>query len=333
MELRLESQEDRSTLSLRDKEKAKPLWFGWQRCDADTVRLVMGVTLIAVALAVIITKAPGLQTAESVNSMNVSQLEKVGLVPEEPVRAAYYNAPWENAGDKDLARQPDAYSSVRALSFTSEEGESSHKHRFFEELMPQALLALSEVALERRFLIELLEQLQTIQAAESFSRESMQFAKVEKYLSKGDREQLRIIAKKYRTTDLVELFKRVDVVPPSLLLAQAALESSWGKSRFAVHGNNYFGIWTWRGPGLVPSRRDAGKTHKVAIYDSILDSIRAYLLILNRVPAYREFRKARLESMDSLVLAQGLTPYSERGEAYVSEVKGMIEGNRLQRFD
>jgi Bax protein len=127
--------------------------------------------------------------------------------------------------------------------------------------------------------------------------------------------------------------KRVDVVPLSLLLAQAALESSWGTSRFAREANNLFGIWTWGEKGLIPLDREEGMTHKVAIYDSILDSVRAYLTMLNRLPPYLQFREIRRQSRNPLKLAEGLVYYSERGDSYVWELQNLIESNNLHRYD
>ncbi|MBE9519635.1 MAG: glucosaminidase domain-containing protein, partial [Proteobacteria bacterium] len=89
------------------------------------------------------------------------------------------------------------------------------------------------------------------------------------------------------------------------MLAQGALETSWGRSRFAREGNSIFGMWTWKTKGIVPLKREEGKTHKVKAYDSILDSVRAYQLTLNRLDHYEHLRNLRLETYDSLILAEG----------------------------
>jgi len=125
----------------------------------------------------------------------------------------------------------------------------------------------------------------------------------------------------------------VDAVPTSIILAQGALESSWGSSRFAREGNSVFGMWTWKSKGLVPARRDEGKTHKVRAYDNILDSVRAYHLNLNRLDPYDQFRQLRRQTDDPLILAEGLSLYSERGEEYVEEIRNIILANDLQKYD
>jgi Bax protein len=123
------------------------------------------------------------------------------------------------------------------------------------------------------------------------------------------------------------------VVPVSLILGQGAIESSWGCSRFTRAGNNLFGIWTWGERGIVPANRDEGKNHKIKIYDTILDSVRNYVLTLNRLGAYRHLRELRRDSNDSMELAQGLLYYSERRDAYVEDVRRIISSNNLQRYD
>ena len=92
-------------------------------------------------------------------------------------------------------------------------------------------------------------------------------------------------------------------------------------------------MWTWKTAGIVPSRRDAGKTHKVKIYEDILASVRAYQLTLNRLEPYEEFRKLRRITDDPFILAEGLTLYSERGQDYVEDIKKVIRFNNLQKYD
>lgn len=137
-----------------------------------------------------------------------------------------------------------------------------------------------------------------------------------------------------------QLLRRVDIVPVSLVLSQAATESGWGSSRFAVEGNNLFGIWCYRpGCGIVPRRRGKGANHEVAAFDTPAKSARAYFRIINTHPAYAEFRELRQllrrrgEALDGLILAAGLEHYSERGEEYIQQIRGMIRGNDLARFD
>jgi len=137
-----------------------------------------------------------------------------------------------------------------------------------------------------------------------------------------------------------ELYKRVDKVPVSLALAQAANESAWGTSRFAREGNNIFGQWCYEeGCGLVPRRRLAGATHEVKKFDSIQESVNAYINNINTHPSYSHLRdlRARMRDrnrpLDPLRLAIGLESYSQRGDNYVDEVQNLIEQNQLTERD
>jgi Bax protein len=136
-----------------------------------------------------------------------------------------------------------------------------------------------------------------------------------------------------------QLLLRINSVPPSLVLAQAAIESGWGSSRFAKKGNNLFGHWCFqKGCGIVPNKRDQNKTHEVASFKSVNDSIRAYLKNLNTFYRYDTFRALRQQHIrDDAVevehLLPGLLAYSELGAAYLKKVRRMIRQNQLKKFD
>ena len=139
--------------------------------------------------------------------------------------------------------------------------------------------------------------------------------------------------------DLDELVRRVDAIPVSLALAQAALESGWGTSRFAHEGNAVFGQRSWNADdGIVPAARPVGETHVVKSFDGLNDSVLAYLVNLNRHPAYetlRELRaglRARGEPLDGWILAGGLDGYAEE-PGYVDFVRAVIRQNGLADFD
>lgn len=167
-------------------------------------------------------------------------------------------------------------------------------------------------------------------------------------LSEAERKKIRDLARRYRVDGdpldsaqaAAELLDKVDVVPVSLALAQAANESAWGKSRFAREGNNLFGIWTYdESQGIVPRNRQPGKKHLVRRFDSIADSVRYYIFTLNSHPAYVELRAIRAERRDSgqpldgHSLADGLTRYSAKGEEYVRLIQAMISRFDLAAFD
>ncbi len=134
--------------------------------------------------------------------------------------------------------------------------------------------------------------------------------------------------------------KRVDQLPTSLVLAQAAKESGWGTSRFAQEANNLFGEWCFvPGCGLVPRARGAGRRHEVRSFDSVAGSVRSYFLNLNSHEQYRDLRLMRQalrendEPLDGVELADGLLYYSERRQAYVNEIKALIRQNDLLSLD
>ena len=162
--------------------------------------------------------------------------------------------------------------------------------------------------------------------------------------SEPSQKTLESLAKKYRVEigspateqDVAALLSRVDIVPKSLVLAQAAIESAWGTSRFAREGYNYFGQWCFtKGCGLVPLSRNEGAAHEVREFDSPKESVQAYILNLNSHPTYETVRALRLEARNSnkpihgCVLAAGLGSYSERGQHYIDEIRQMIRVNDL----
>lgn len=203
------------------------------------------------------------------------------------------------------------------------------KRIFFHSLLPNAVLAVQAVADERARLEWVFQKLNRPPETVFFDDNG----KWTNLLSDEEKGFIYRLTFKYRTRQAAQLLVRANIVPVSLILAQGAIESAWGGSRFARFGNNIFGIWTWSGKGMIPYRRDVGFTHRVATYDSIRESVRAYLLMLNRVPAYDSFRKIRSETMDPLKLADGLLYYSERRYDYVAEVKQVIEQNHLSDYD
>ena len=137
-----------------------------------------------------------------------------------------------------------------------------------------------------------------------------------------------------------ELLMRVDTIPPSLSLAQAANESGWGTSRFATEGNSLFGQWTW-GKELKPAEQRTAELgdYRVAAFDSTGQAAYSYALNLNTERAYRDFRLKRAAlrrqglRISGTVLAETLVNYSERGQAYVDDLKALIRNNRLDNAD
>jgi len=139
--------------------------------------------------------------------------------------------------------------------------------------------------------------------------------------------------------DLSTLKIRMDEVPISMTIAQAAKETGWGTSRFAQQGNALFGQWTWSGDGIKPLGADDGATHKVMRFKVLQASIKAYQRNLNTHSSYKGFRSARAElredgkKLNSLILSEYLDKYAETGKEYVKILQKIIKQNSLTDFD
>ena len=159
--------------------------------------------------------------------------------------------------------------------------------------------------------------------------------------SKSEKKWLNMKFKQYgiKNKDLLTLKIRMDEVPASLAIAQAAKETGWGTSRFALEGNALFGQWTFSGEGIKPKAIDSDKSHKVMKFQVLQASVRAYFRNLNTHSSYRKFRKFRADArdndeiLDSLMLADYLDQYAATGLEYTKILKKIIKQNSLQDFD
>ena len=139
--------------------------------------------------------------------------------------------------------------------------------------------------------------------------------------------------------DLSSLKVRMDEVPVSMAIAQAAKETGWGTSRFAQEGNALFGQWTWSGAGIKPADAEDDSTHKVMRFKVLQASVKAYQRNLNTHSSYKGFRSARAElrdegkKLDSMILSEYLHKYAETGKEYVKILKQIIRQNNLTDFD
>ena len=200
-------------------------------------------------------------------------------------------------------------------SFNSIENTTVRKEVFFNYLLPAVIEKNIEITKLRELIIN----------------------------DKLDELELEELAIKYRLNLPItkeDLLIAIDVLPPSLVLAQAANESNWGRSRFAEDFNNYFGIWCFvKGCGIVPTKRNMNAKHEVATFDSLKDCIDYYVLTLNRNYAYQNLRAIRKSQRDNLspvtgiALAEGLKGYAEIGEEYVNVIQTVIRFNNLERHD
>jgi len=159
--------------------------------------------------------------------------------------------------------------------------------------------------------------------------------------TKTEQEWLNVKFKQYGVVnkDLSTLKIRMDEVPVSMAIAQAAKETGWGTSRFAQEGNALFGQWTWSGEGIKPADAEDDSTHKVMRFKVLQASVKAYQRNLNTHSSYKDFRSARAElrdegkKLDSMILTEYLDKYAETGKEYVKILQQIIRQNDLTDFD
>jgi len=202
---------------------------------------------------------------------------------------------------------------------------STKKQQFFDFIRPAIIKKNQQLLSTRATLEYYLEQI-TLEIG----------------LTKEEELALQALVKHYRISkhasslqQIDELLARVDIIPVSLVLVQAANESAWGTSRFARIGLNFFGIWCYKPKcGMVPSGRNAGAKHEVAAFSSIEEAVSGYFNNINTHNAYYIFRtirgqlRAHNQILSPDILATGLLPYSERGAAYVLDITDMLRHNQ-----
>ena len=209
-----------------------------------------------------------------------------------------------------LQRLPPDFAEIRSST--------DRKHLFLRALLPIVLAENRRLREQRQLVLLLLDN------------PPLANGRLEKWLTETARKY-RIRGDLRQAKNRIELLKRLDEIPTALVLAQAALESGWGTSRFALEGNSLFGQWTYKKTGgLTPENRDEDATHSVKAFPNLQASVRAYLHNLNIGHAYEDLRdtRARLRAAGQkpgpLQLATHLQRYSQRGEDYVREVQRMI---------
>tara|TARA_B100000674_G_scaffold496214_1_gene525766 strand:- start:314 stop:1828 length:1515 start_codon:yes stop_codon:yes gene_type:complete len=172
-------------------------------------------------------------------------------------------------------------------------------------------------------------------------REKLIILSKKKYTSDTEKQWLRqkLLEYKVKKGNLDELLKRMDMIPVSIALAQAAKESGWGTSRFALEGNAIFGQWTWDGQGIAPLKRDGDKNHKILKFPILRASVKAYKNNLNTHKSYSKFREKRMTLRDKkrniagLALTDTLKNYAQTGSEYTKILNQIITQNRLSDFE
>ena len=200
------------------------------------------------------------------------------------------------------------------------ESSEKRKNLFIQIILPLILEENNRIKLERKKLFSILNK----------NRNS----NLEKKWLNKKFKQYGVLNK-----DLSTLKIRMDEIPTSLAIAQAAKETGWGTSRFALEGNALFGQWTWSGEGIKPAGADNDSKHKVMKFKVLKASVRAYQRNLNTHSSYKEFRKQRAEQRDfegelnSLKLVKYLDKYAETGKKYTEILEKIIKQNQLNDFD
>jgi len=172
-------------------------------------------------------------------------------------------------------------------------------------------------------------------------REKLKTLIEKKFTTDAEKQWLRqkLLEYKVKKSDLGELMLRMDMIPVSIALAQAAKESGWGTSRFALEGNAIFGQWTWDGQGIAPLDRDGDKNHKILKFPILRASVKAYKNNLNTHKSYIKFREKRNQlrkknkSISGLALTNTLKNYAQTGSEYTKILNQIITQNRLSDFE
>ena len=194
------------------------------------------------------------------------------------------------------------------------------KETFIKIVLP-LVVAENEKILEDRF------KLKKILSGKSTTDEEKQWLRqkfLEYKVKKGNVEELTI---------------KMDIIPASIALAQAAKESGWGTSRFALEGNAIFGQWTWNGKGIAPKSREVGQNHKILRFPILRASVKAYKKNLNTHKGYKKFRERRAvlskrnKPAKGLDLIDTLDKYAQTGSEYTKVLRTIIEQNNLDDFE
>jgi len=208
--------------------------------------------------------------------------------------------------------------------------------------LPKDLKSLGNTKKKRELFIKIVLPL-ILDENEKISNDRKKLFKIlgKNFNTVGERVWLKRRFKEYKIEDkdLSKLKMRMDIIPVSLALAQAANESGWGTSRFALEGNALFGQWTWSKKGIIPSKKSKKENHKVLQFQILKASVKAYKNNLNTHNAYREFRKVRAQlrqeekKITGLDLAKYIKSYAAIGEKYVVLIENLIRNNSLTDFD
>ena len=207
---------------------------------------------------------------------------------------------------------------------------------------PKDLDALESTQLKKETFIKIVLPLVVAENERILAdREKLKILSVKKFTTDPEKQWIRqkLLEYKVKKGDLKELLVRMDIIPTSIALAQAAKESGWGTSRFALEGNAIFGQWTWSGQGIAPLERANDKNHKILKFPILRASVKAYKNNLNTHKSYSKFRAKRLnlrekkKIISGLELTETLNNYAQTGSEYTKILNQIIKQNRLTDFE
>ena len=210
------------------------------------------------------------------------------------------------------------------------------------DLLPKEIVKIENAKKRKDFFIQIILPL-IINENDSIKLDRMKLFSILNKSKNTNEEQnwLNVKFKQYGVVNknLSTLKVRMDVIPVSMAIAQAAKETGWGTSRFAQEGNALFGQWTWSGEGIKPADAEDDSTHKVMRFKVLQASVKAYQRNLNTHSSYKDFRSARAElrdegkKLDSMILSEYLDKYAQTGKKYVKILQQIIRQNSLTDFD
>ena len=207
---------------------------------------------------------------------------------------------------------------------------------------PRDLDALQSTKLKKETFIKIVLPLIVAENEKILAdRKKLTIVSNKKYTTDLEKQWIRqkLLEYKVKKGDLDELLIRMDIIPTSIALAQAAKESGWGTSRFALEGNAIFGQWTWSGQGIAPLNRDSNKKHKILKFPILRASVKAYQNNLNTHKSYLKFREKRSilrgkkKKIVGLELTDTLNNYAQTGSEYTDTLNQIIKQNRLLDFE
>jgi Bax protein len=238
----------------------------------------------------------------------------------------YTEESWD-AGKREVNRVYFANMPSRWRGKHSKEVEVRMKKEVFFRVLAPLILRSNELIMQDRVRLQSISEGSEVDAA-WLSDLGMRYRVLESIDDPVGPEQIK------------ELIKRVDIVPPSLAMAQTAEESGWGTSRFADQGNAMFGQWAWGENAIKPEQQRAGKgNYGIAAFDNPQDSVNGYMLNINSHRAYASLRdkraamRAKGQEPTGKALASTLLNYSERGQHYVDTLNSIMSYNKLAEID